>query len=150
MAAYLKNMINEMTEQKLVDDLTLDKLTTRKVNQLRQRENRAKILEKTRNISEAAIEDNKLNVEQTEDHIKQEINKFKRRSVKLNEFQRQNEENKMIKKIKSMTIINKKKSPEESKIESKPVFRVSKVSYDDKHLYQKQSSVGVVNNKIQK
>jgi hypothetical protein len=149
MTSFLKSILNDSIKQKLANELSLDKLTTRKVNQLRQRENRAKILEKTRNISEtnennAAI----TKVEQSEEHIKQEISKYKRKSVKLNEIKRQNEENKIINKIKSMTTINKKKSPEESSV-TKPIFRVSKIiTYDDKHLYQQPSSSIIKSNKI--
>jgi hypothetical protein len=149
MTSFLKSIFNDSIEQKLAIELSLDKLTTRKVNQLRQRENRAKILEKTRNISETN-ENNAVitKVEQSEEHVKQEISKYKRKSVKLNEIKRQNEENKIINKIKSMTIINRKKSPEESNI-SKPIFRVSKIiKYDDKHLYQQPSSSIVQSKKL--
>jgi hypothetical protein len=149
MTSFLKSIFNDSIEQKLAIELSLDKLTTRKVNQLRQRENRAKILEKTRNISETN-ENNAVitKVEQSEEHVKQEISKYKRKSVKLNEIKRQNEENKIINKIKSMTIINRKKSTEESNI-SKPIFRVSKIiKYDDKHLYQQPSSSIVQSKKL--
>ncbi len=115
MASYLINITQEETNKNVVDDLSLNKLTTRKVNKLRQRENRAKIIEKTRKITdESEDDDNDLSptnhqqqqqqqdhqqIKQTEHIIQQEISKFKRRSIKLNETKKQNETNKLIGKI---------------------------------------------------
>ena len=174
MTSYLKNISNETNNKKNVDDLTLNKLTTRKVNRLRQRENRARIIEKTRNIldpnkyqqqtqqSENSNENCEQTTKQVEHCMQQEISKFKRRSIKLNETKRQNETEKLVDKInnfksklipfnRAKVIQNNNIASQNSSIQSsssslnqntsqrKPLFRISKIIYDDKHLYQQVS-----------
>ena len=172
MSTFIKDISNLSDGQKkLIDDLTLNKLATRKVLKLRQRECRAKIIEKTRNILDPSNDEETL-ASQAEHQIKQEIKKYKRRSIKLNENQRQNETNKMISKINSCTkqqkinqnsklsssssilsstsssssTKNDEKHKKEVQQQQKPNFRVTKISYNDKHLYE-QPTANNINNK---
>lgn len=161
-------MIVDDKTLKLVDDMTLNKLNTRITNTIRQKENRAKVIEKTRNISENTIEESTNNNNNNNDTVSTSNNlptkKLRRQSSLLvtNNEKQQHDNNitkqqnnnwqsmNNIKEVNTVTLSTSSSTAtifhkqhnqrlysnlKENKI-FKPVFKVTKIHYDDKHLYQ--------------